>query len=73
MEDINHREKLENLYKSNKHKLENSKQMLESLDKIEISIEQKIEMHRKCIEILQRNFKQSIDTHHNICKNFVPQ
>jgi len=73
MENTNHRENLEKLLNSNKQKLQKLKDMLDSLDKIESSINKKIEMHQKYVEILQNNFKQSIDTYHNICKNLVPQ
>lgn len=72
MEEKNHRDNLGNLYNSNKYKLQKLKQMLGSLDKIELSIEKKIEMHRKYVDGLQRNFKQLIDSYHNICKNLVP-
>ena len=71
MQQVNHRNNLENLYNSNKSKLLDLEQMLQSLDKIELSIGRKIEMHQKYIEKLQRNFNQSIATYQNICKTII--
>lgn len=71
MEKINHHDNLEKIYNLNKHNLEKLKYILESMDKIESNIEKKIDIHRKYIENLQQNFKQLIDSYHNICKNLV--
>lgn len=72
MEEINHRSNLENLYETNKNKFRDLQSLLESLDKIEYNIEKKLENHQKYIEILNKNFKQSIDSYHTICKNLTP-
>lgn len=68
-----HHENFEKLYNLNKYKLGKIQNLLNSLDKIEISIQYKLEYHKNYVKHLERTFKQSLDSYHNICKNLVPQ
>lgn len=72
MEELKHLNNLEKLLNSNIRKIQNLENTMKSLDRVEASIGKKIEIHRKHIEILHCNFRQSLDTYHNICNNLKP-
>jgi hypothetical protein len=73
MGSISQRANLENMNRINRKRVQNLKGLLESLDKIELSIEYKIGSHYQYLEFLTRSFRESIDTYHTICKNLVPE
>lgn len=66
-----HRETLNYMYSLNTEKIEKFKRLSSSLDKIESNIKNKIEYHRKYIETLRKNLKETSNLQHNICKNLI--
>ena len=53
----------------NKNRLVKIEKLLTSLDKIEVNIENKININKKYTENLERDFKQIIDLYKSIHKN----
>ena len=62
--------KLNKINESNKLKLDHIRNLIHSLEKIELHLESKIQSHKLYIEQLQTSFKQTLEYHHETCKLF---
>ena len=59
------------LNKINNDKLNKIVSIIESVSMLENAIHNKIIDHKKNIEQLQNNYKQSVESYHIVCKNLL--
>lgn len=62
-------ERFQELYTQNENRVLRLKRLLESIDKVEGTVQTRLDSHREHLETLRRSYRESLETFHTIRKN----